>query len=65
MSKVTNLERHKLSKFYKTCNKQEISGDIRRTMIMVMKLHRHLNFFEDTYPELYQTVTKQLEKEAR
>ena len=62
---VTNLEYHKLKKFYDTCTQVEIAGDIRRTMLMVMKLHRHLSYFEDNYSELYNQTLDRLEMEGK
>ena len=62
---VTNMEHHKLKKFYDNCTTTEIAGDIRRTMLMVMKLHRHLSYFEADYPELYHKTIDQLEREGK
>lgn len=62
---ITDMEHHKLKKFYETCSETEIAGDIRRTMLMVMRLHRHLSYFEESYSELYHQTIDQLEKEGK
>ena len=61
MATLESIEQYRWKKECEEMSNAQIEDLISRSLEMTMKLHRHLNFFEDTYPALYEKVVRELE----